>query len=105
MAVANNPIARRTFTVGRDGAHHVEVIIHAPVQHRQDYRCNYEVRVDGELARAGHAPGIDSLQALILALERLGADVMFTEPGKRRDLYWCDQNDDLGLLLPRGIRN
>ena len=99
--MSNTPIGMRRFTHGKNSKHHVDVFIYPPTEEQKDFRCRYEIREAGRLLREGHALGVDSLQALILALQKLGADVTFSDYGVEKSLYWNDQNIDLGLLLPR----
>ena len=47
--------------------------------------------------------GVDTLQAMILALQKIGADNLYSDYGRERKLYWNHQNGDLGLLLPTGL--
>jgi hypothetical protein len=96
------PIARRTFTIGRAPARTLDVLVYPPVNDRSDYRCDYEIIEDGHLVTAGHAIGIDSMQALILGLQKAGVDALFSDVGVKRDLYWVGENNDLGILLPPG---
>jgi len=98
-----DPIARRNFTFGVDGRRRVEVLVYNPVKDRADFRCDYEIEEDGVVTRAFHAFGVDSMQALILALRQLGAEIMTSEQGMKQELYFNDQNSDLGLLLPEGF--
>jgi hypothetical protein len=97
----DTPIARRKFTINVDPQRRLEVLIYAPIQDGPDYRCNYEIREGDQLVRQSSAFGIDSLQALILAMQKVGADLVHSEYVKSGKLFWNDQNDDLGLLPPK----
>jgi hypothetical protein len=55
------------------------------------------------LTTASQDYGVDSMQALILALRKLGVDIMTSDPMMEQGLYWNDQNEDLGLLLPESF--
>jgi hypothetical protein len=94
-------IAERKFVIGTDGKHHVVVRIYAPFKDGSDCRCSYEILDTDQLLRRSYAVGIDSLQALILAVQKMGADVTFLDYAKEKRLFWNEQNDDLGLLLPK----
>jgi hypothetical protein len=102
--MSSSSIAIRRFTVGKDSEHYIEVVVHSPTEDRGDYRCDYEILEHGEILKRGHALGVDSLQALILALQRLGVDVESLDYRKEMRLYWNDQSNDLGLLLPMELR-
>jgi hypothetical protein len=101
--MSTTPISRRTYKVGRSDARILEVAIFAPVEDQGDYRCEYELKEIGKTTKVSFAVGVDSLQALTLALQKLGADVLFSDDAREKEVYWNDQNEDLGLLLPRGV--
>jgi hypothetical protein len=97
-------IARRVFTIGKDGKRRLEALVYAPVEDgADDFRCEYEIRENGAVIRASQDYGMDSMQALILALQKLGVDIMTSDPMIEQGLYRNDQNDDLGLLLPKSF--
>jgi hypothetical protein len=97
----DTPIARRQFTINADPQHQLEVLVYAPIEDGPDYRCNYEIREADQLVRQSSAFGIDSLQTLVLAMQKLGADLAHSEYAKSGRLFWNDQSDDLGLLPPK----
>ncbi len=98
--MSKDVIARRTFTIGRAASYTSEVLIYAPVADGADFRCDYEITEDGKVINSFHGMGVDSMQALISALQRVGAVLTYSDHATKRDLYWNDQNDHLGLLLP-----
>ena len=93
-------IARRIFTIGRAGARTIEALIYTPVADGVDFRCDYEIIDDGKVVNSFHGMGVDSMQALVSALQRVGAVLTYSDHAMKRDLYWNGQNDHLGLLLP-----
>jgi hypothetical protein len=104
MMMKREIIARREFTVGRDGKRRLEALVYAPVEGGpDDFRCEYEIREDGVVTTASQDYGVDSMQALILAVRKLGADIITSEHVMKKELYWNDQSDDLGLLLPKSL--
>lgn len=103
--MSNNPIARRTFTIGRECARQIEVLVAAPVEDGDDDRCDFKIVEDGTVATSFHAMGVDSLQVLILGLRASGASAVFSDVEVTRDLYWIGRNDDLGLPLPLGCED
>lgn len=69
-----------------------------------NFRCNYGIK--GPLTvRSGHAMGVDAFQALQLALERIGTDLLFSEEGQRGELRWLDVPYDVGFPVPASIRD
>ena len=94
-------IARRSLLIDNDDAKRLEVNIYAPTEDGPDYRCLYEIIDVGRAARSGYALGVDSLQALLLAIQRAGVDVAVSQYAKEKRLFWNGQNDDLGVPLPK----
>jgi hypothetical protein len=95
-------IARRTFHLrGADGEREVEVRLHAPVEldDGDNYFCRLSfVGLTGELPDGAY--GIDSMQALRLALRALGRALYEHPDFQAGRLRWLDDADDLGL--PKG---
>jgi hypothetical protein len=94
-------IAHRKFALGEDRSSTVEVFLFRPVPDDKDFRCEYEIRKGDNTIRRSYALGVDTLQALTLALEKLGADILFSKSGQEKALFWNEQNADLGLILPK----
>jgi hypothetical protein len=55
--------------------------------------CPYRITGLSKL-RESHVGGVDAVQALRLALQKIGVDLKFSEEGKRGDLFWLDDSDD-----------
>jgi hypothetical protein len=92
-------IARRTFTIGPDGPGEIEVRLYAPVEQTEDtWFCAFEIYEDGEVVKTMRIFGVDSLQALTLALKTVAVDITYSDHGKKRELCYLGHNDDLGLL-------
>lgn len=100
-AIMPSIIASRFFLIDRDPSKRLEVRIFAPIAEEGDYRCRYQVVEADKVVRNGHADGVDSLQALLLAIERAGVDVTVSDAAQGQRLFWNDQNGDLGLPLPK----
>jgi uncharacterized protein DUF6968 len=108
MTMKREIVARREFTIGKRGKRRLDALVYAPVEDgADDFRCEYEIREDGVVATASQDYGEDSMQALILVLRKLGADIMTwaraPEHVMKKELYWNDHNDDLGLVLPKSL--
>lgn len=91
-------VARRTFeaTDGRE----VEIILGAPqpFPDGQDYFCPFQINGLGD-STVRYAGGIDSYQALVLALKMLTVYVLTRDEVKRSEVQWLDGSDpELGLL-------
>jgi hypothetical protein len=87
---------RRRFEFGE--ASEVEVQFYKPAQRDVDYRCDYEI-IWPDRKRAFSAFGIDEVQALILALNMVHAELLSSPEGKRGELRWLG-SEDLGLPSP-----
>jgi len=80
----------------------VEVWMEVPVLDAggQDYRCRYRIK-GPRTDRAGHAMGVDAFQAMQLAMERIGTDLLYSEEGQVGELRWLDVPYDTGFPCPR----
>lgn len=93
--MATPAIAERCFETP-DGP--VRLQVRPPRPDEQDWRCDYAIQgPDGE--HAGHAMGVDGVQALYLALQSAHVHLLMTEHGRAGRLTWLEQTD-LGLPLP-----
>lgn len=85
----------RTFQIVIDGA--AQPLLcrwFIPEPHPEgDWECRGTItRADGGV-RAFRACGVDSAQALVLAMQRVAADLLVGDI----PAYWFDEDDDLGL--------
>jgi hypothetical protein len=80
----------------------VEVIMRVPVPDGDDYRCDYVI--EGPRTHiTSHALGIDGFQALEMALQKIGTDLLFSEEGQTGALRWLDDPGDVGFPLPDSV--
>jgi hypothetical protein len=91
-------MASRTYYLGEE-AFPVEVAIFTPTPDGDDFKCEYRIAWPDN-TQVGHAIGIDGIQAIILALRKLGADIYFAKRGK---LVWLEVDRGFGLPLTRGL--
>ncbi|QGM47156.1 DUF6968 family protein [Methylocystis heyeri] len=92
-------IAEREFHLKTDPLARVVLSVEAPLMDGDDFRCDYCIEWPSG-AEHGHAFGVDSLQALVLALQRAGADIHASMYAKSGDLIWIAEGNGLGLLIP-----
>lgn len=71
------------------------VTFYAPRPDGDDWRCDYRIEWPGRI-RSSYAFGVDSVQALLLAMQMARADLTNAEEVKGRRLTWLGQSD-LGL--------
>ena len=89
-------IARRVYTLSGGTTTEVVVEIQRPVPDQSDYRCDYSIGwPDGQ--KLSHAMGVDSVQALVLALKKLAVDISTSDEALSGRLTWLDNNDNFGL--------
>jgi len=65
-----------------------------------EYYCPFQIVGLGRDS-VNHASGADSMQALLLALKKIGAILNASEQAKSGRLYWFTEgNSDLGFPIP-----
>ena len=71
----------------------------------EDYFCPYQIIGMGN-EKVRHAAGVDAVQALVLALERIGAELYTSDEAKAGKLAWLDDNEkNLGFPVPDTLRD
>lgn len=79
----------------------MRIELHAPERLDRDFACAY--RIEGPRTRKrGRVLGVDGIQALQLALERIGADLRASAEFEAGPLRWLDM-DEPGFPLPATI--
>ncbi len=81
-------------------SHEVEVPIriYAPVDKGNHWRCQYEIDwPDG--TRMGKGYGLDSVQALLVAMKCVGAELYTSEAHKAGQLKWARSRGGYGFPL------
>jgi hypothetical protein len=98
-------IANRTLTL-RDGGREIEIPIriHAPAQDGAGWSCRFEIDwPEGTQAMA--AAGLDSIQALQLALEMIGANLYTSSYHRSGALVFDAPGDGYGFPVPASLRD
>jgi len=98
-------IARRTLTLRQQGQDHpVEVTLAAPRFETGCWRCAYEIHwPSGPRRYFGH--GADSMQALILAMQMVSAELYTRAPGKAGELFFETPGTRFGFPVPPSMRD
>ncbi len=103
LKAIEDAVATRTLSLTKDGEQQkVTVIIGKPRPYEDstDYYCPYCIRGMGP-ERIRYASGIDGVQALLLTLKKIGADLYTSEQSRSGKLMWeGDENGDLGFPVP-----
>ncbi len=98
-------IATRILKLRRDATHvDVAIRIFAPKQVGDAWTCQYEIDwPEGKETRA--AWGIDSVQAIILALQMVGADIYTSNYHKACVLIFESSGQGYGFPVPESLRS
>lgn len=97
-------IAIRHLVV-RDQARDIDVPvrIHAPEKATRDWICRFEIDwPEGKVERWG--TGVDAVQALLFAMQMIGAEVYTSSPHKSGRLEWLAAGRGYGFPVPDNIR-
>ena len=98
-------IASRTLTLevdGRDVA--VPVTLYAPVDQTDHWSCDYEIGWPDRRTRH-RANGIDSVQALLIAMQMVGVELYTSEAHKSGRLRLDEPGGGYGFPLSYGVRD
>lgn len=98
-------VANRTLKLRKDGADtDVAVRIFAPRPDRDHWMCEYEIDwPEGTRKFAAH--GLDSVQALELALKMIGSEIYTSEYHKSKMLSWEKPGQGYGFPVARNMRD
>ena len=97
-------IARRLLKLASEtGDINVPVTISAPEPDELDWICRFEIGWPAE-TRHGYAMGIDSMQALLLALQIIGAELNTSADHEDGRLAWLEPGSGYGFPVPASIR-
>src|SRR5262245_12315770 len=91
-------IAKRTLSLSGEPDRSVSVSIFRPRRDGRDYRCEFAIVGLGP-PRVYAAMGVDSTQALLLALQRVGTILCTSAAGKEGRLRWLGSSE-LGFPVP-----
>jgi hypothetical protein len=71
----------------------------------RDYYCPYQIIGLGK-EKIRYAGGIDSIQALLLALDKIGVDLYSSQEAQSDRLRWeGDETGELGFPFPDALRD
>lgn len=98
-------IAERILKLNdRSGSIDVAIRIFAPEQEKQSWACRYEIMwPDGK--RAAAANGFDAIQALLFALQMIGAEIYTSDHHKEGRLVWGQLGSGYGFPLAQNLRD
>ncbi|WP_152540873.1 DUF6968 family protein [Luteimonas huabeiensis] len=87
MHEIKEPIAQRTL---KSGDFIITVNIDKPEADELDYRCWYSINI-GQRKKISYAIGIDSVQALQLAMKKINADLLAIGKETGAPITWLDE--------------
>jgi hypothetical protein len=95
----------RLLKLDADGAEiDVPITIHLPVDMQDHWRCDYEIGWPQGAGR-GKGRGIDSVQARLIALMNIGAEIYASDAHRSGKLMWDRPGGGYGFPLVPGIRD
>ena len=98
-------IATRLLTLRDRGANReIPIHIHAPEQSKVDWICRFEIGWPGGKAERWGA-GIDAVQALLSALQMIGAELYASDQHKSGVLTWLSPGRGYGFPVPQTTRD
>lgn len=98
VTMSNDFIATRRLELAGESPGEVIVGIKRPVPDDGPYRCEYQIVGIGS-GTVRYAMGEDSMQALVLTLQTIGADLYTSEAAKEGRLTWFG-SPNLGFPVP-----
>jgi hypothetical protein len=87
-----------------DGDIAVPIRIHLPVDMEDHWKCEYEIGWPVN-PRRSKACGIDSVQALLIALQTVGVELYTSEAHQSGKLRWDRPGGGYGFPLAAGLRD
>ena len=98
-------IATRLLILRDGGApHEIPVHVHAPEKAEIDWICRFEIGWPGKKAERWGA-GVDAVQALLSALQMIGAELNTSDQHKSGALTWLSPGHGYGFPGPQNIRD
>jgi hypothetical protein len=95
---------RRLVITGPSGETEVAVRLFQPENDDGMWTCQYEIDWPGH-KRSHFAGGADSFQALILALQMIGAEIYASDYHEAGSLRWSERYRGYGFPVGRNLRD
>lgn len=98
-------ILNRTLVyTSSDKNFNVNITVSLPIRGKRDWSCAYEITWPDK-PRRGFGYGIDSAQAMILALQAIGTDLYTSDYHRSGQLRWGAPGSGYGFPVPSTIRD
>ena len=82
----------------------IPIKIFAPEPDGNGWKCNYEINWP-ERKWSSFGAGFDSAQALIIALQKIGVEIYFSDYHKSGKLFWDSQRKGYGFPIHPSARD
>jgi hypothetical protein len=82
----------------------VPVKIYLPVDAGDHWQCEYEIGWP-DSTRRSKGYGIDSIQSLLITLQKVGIEIYTSTAHESGTLMWLERSDGYGFPLPAGHRD
>ncbi len=82
----------------------VKVTVNAPIEEEQDWTCRYTIDWP-DRPRRFYTVGVDAVQAVMLAMEMIGAELYTSEAHRNGSLRWFEPGDGYGFPVAPTIRH
>lgn len=99
-----NTITRNLKLLVRGAARTVSVRIFWPVADKGGWDCRWEISWP-DRQRTNSGRGTDAIQALLNALQMVGAEIYCSEEHRSGKLSWHDEWSGYGLPVPGNLRD
>jgi hypothetical protein len=82
----------------------VAIRLYPPEDLGDAWRCPYHIDwPHGTWSSSGY--GIDAVQAMLLALQKIGTEVYLSEYHETGSLFWLEPGDGFGFPVPPNVRD
>ena len=95
---------RRLIVSGSSGDQEVPVRLFQPEENDGAWVCRYEIEWPNE-KWSRFAAGVDSVQALLLALQKIGIEIYTSRYHQSRSLRWLERQGGYGFPVPSNVRD
>ena len=95
---------RRLIVSSPSGDQDVPVRLFQPEQNDGAWICRYEIDWPNE-KWSRFAAGVDSVQALILALQKIGVEIYTSSYHQSGSLRWLERQSEYGFPVPSNVRD
>lgn len=100
MIIATRTLQLRT----KNGIVEIPIRVFAPERAAVDWSCRFEIEwPEGKLER--FAAGIDAVQALLFALQMIGAIIYASQYHEKGNLQWLEPGRGYGFPVANSIRD